>query len=350
MVAASRTAVITGSSGYVGSRIVATLSESGWSTVGFDLEDPGNVIPDRFVSGDVRDASLVQRAMQGADLVVHAAALVPLAGDTTSFHSVNVAGSAAVARSAATTGVRALVNISSSAVYGRPARLPVTTSTPTGPVDPYGWSKLAAEGAVNGSFASAVADGAVLRHVRPRTVVGPGRGGIFALLFDWVARGSALPVLGASTTIQLVDADDLAAAVALVADPGFSGRIVNVGTPWYQSLSDDLVGLCRHAGTGACVVTLPAATARVAGAASAVGLAPLAAWHTRTYAHSNYVEVADLIAAGWSPTQSNLDILCRAYDAHNGDDRSSSVHRRGLDGGVLDVAVAVLSRWPGRRR
>ena len=105
------------------------------------------------------------------------------------------------------TGVGKVVHTSSSAVFGMPAANPVLPSTVPSPVEAYGLAKLAAEWAC----LDARRRGLDVTIVRPRTILGHGRLGIFGILFDWVADGADIFVLGDGyNRYQFVHADDLA--------------------------------------------------------------------------------------------------------------------------------------------
>ena len=121
--------------------------------------------------------------------------------------------------------------------------------------------------------------------VRPRTILGHGRLGIFGILFDWVADGKDPIVLGdGSNRYQFVHADDLASACLLAAArPG--PAVFNVGTDRFGTMAEALTHLCAHAGTGARVRRVPARPAQWAMKASAaVGLSPFAPYHWLMYA------------------------------------------------------------------
>src|SRR4029079_10476918 len=87
--------------------------------------------------------------------------------------------------------VQKIVHTSSSAVFGRPASNPVTENSPCVPVEAYGRAKLRAEVLCR----EAAAAGLDVTIVRPRTILGHGRLGIFAILFDFVAAGAPVYVL-----------------------------------------------------------------------------------------------------------------------------------------------------------
>jgi dTDP-L-rhamnose 4-epimerase len=84
----SRTALITGGAGFIGSFVADRMAAAGWAVRILDALDP-QVHPQGppaylrrdadFVHGDVRDRSTVSRALDGVDVVVHAAAAVGVA-------------------------------------------------------------------------------------------------------------------------------------------------------------------------------------------------------------------------------------------------------------------------------
>ena len=154
----------------------------------------------------------------GVDVVHHNVAQVPLARDRDLFRTVNVDGTALLLQECERAGVRKVVHTSSSAVFGVPRSNPVTRDTPPAPGEAYGRAKLDAEELCR----AALSRGLDVSVVRPRTIVGPGRLGIFAILFDWIADGVDVPVLGrGDNRYQFVHADDLAAACVLAGErPG----------------------------------------------------------------------------------------------------------------------------------
>lgn len=328
----SKRVLITGSSGFLGGVLVESLNAAGIETTGFDLlTPPKGRTPDRFVQGDLRSASSVRAALDGVDAVVHAAASVPLRRDKEEHRSVNVEGTRTLALESR--DVETFINISSSAVYGIPKQLPVTPSTPLRPVDAYGQSKLAAERVLAEVFSNVASPRAVV--LRPRTIVSPSRSGLFSLLFDAVHNGWAVPVLGASTTLQLVHADDVARVVLAALDPSWDLPVVNLGSSSCKPLRDELTELIDLVGSQAKVLVLPArSTSIVLAAASALHLAPFAPWHTKTYGSSNVVDMTPLLARGLSPVFSNLDALLAAYHSyvaqtqnrHGADLAGASVH------------------------
>ena len=232
MSGAERLAIVTGGSGYFGSRLVERLRARGWRCRVFDINDPDDRAEDvEFQRGDVRDLDAVRRAVAGGDAVFNTVAQGPLAKARALFQSVNVLGTEHVLRAANDAGVRNVVHTSSSAVYGAPGRLPVTEDTPPAPAEDYGRAKADAE-ALCRRYAH---DGLDVTIVRPRTILGHGRLGIFHILFQWIAEGANVPVFGRGDNLyQFVHADDLADACALAA--ARAARPRNIGTDRFGTM------------------------------------------------------------------------------------------------------------------
>ena len=147
--------LITGGAGFIGSNLAHALVARGESVRILDDFSTGRMqnlrgIEERIdiVRGDLRDPAAVARAVQGAEFILHQAALnsIPRSikepGPT---NAVNVTGTLLLLEAARAAGVRRLVYASSSSVYGDTPGLPKTEDMPLAPKAPYGVSKLAAE-------------------------------------------------------------------------------------------------------------------------------------------------------------------------------------------------------------
>ena len=238
--------LVTGGSGFIGSRVVGELCRAGAQVMSVDWRPPPQGFPPscQAETCDIRAARLAALAAAFAPhVVVHLAAQVSVpesARRPAADADVNVRGTVTVAEAAAAAGAELLVFAASCAVYGPPARLPVGEDHPLAPVTPYGLSKAAALG-----YAEWFA-----RHRRlPVTslilgnVYGPARpargdGGVISQ-FLAAAAGRRAPVLHGDgrATRDFVHVDDVADAVLRACAAPPAGR-VNIGSGTETSIAD----------------------------------------------------------------------------------------------------------------
>jgi nucleoside-diphosphate-sugar epimerase len=343
--------LVTGGSGYFGSLLVERLVEAGHRVRVLDLNDSDQRPADvELIIGDIRDRHVVRRAVTGVDIVFNNVAQVPLAKDEALLRSVNVDGTDLLLQESMEAGVGKFVHTSSSAVFGIPAGNPVLPSTVPSPVEAYGHAKLAAEWAC----LEAASKGFDVTIVRPRTILGHGRLGIFGILFEWVADGADIFVLGdGSNRYQFVHADDLAeVCVRASASPG--AAVFNVGADRFGTMRESLESLCRHAGTGSRVRSLPAKpAAALMKAAAAAHLAPFAPYHWLMYSKSLWFDIEHVrVALDWRPVWSNEEMLADSYDWFLANragtaDAGRSAHRTTAKQGALRALKLGTKLLPG---
>ena len=343
----STNVLITGGSGYFGSLLRDRLKSRGNSVRVFDLADaddrPGEVA---FVRGDIRNEAQVREACAGCDVVYHCVAQVPLAKDKHLFESVNVLGTENLLKSALAAGARKVLYVSSSAVFGAPKTNPVTEQTLPSPAEAYGRAKLAGE-TLCAKYAK---EGLDVSVVRPRTIMGHGRLGIFQILFEWIRTGYNVPVLGRGDNIyQFVHADDLAdACILAAARPG--GTTYNCGTDRFGTMREVLEHLCAHAKTGSKVKSVPLSPAvALMNLTSALGLSPLGPYHALMYGRSLYFDTAKAKSElGWQPRFSNNEMFVHSYEWYLQNreailrSRGASHHRSAVKQGVLGLMKHLL--------
>ncbi len=339
----STRALITGGSGYFGCLLRDRLLAQGASVRVFDLVDSDDR-PDHvdFVQGDIRNAATIRQACREIDVVYHNVAQVPLAKDRPLFWSVNCGGTENLLQVCREVGIGKLVHTSSSAIFGVPPSNPVDEATQPSPGEDYGRAKLEAEQLVRRSCEEHGIDATI---IRPRTILGHGRLGIFQILFDWVEEGHDIPVLGRGDNLyQFVHADDLADACIRAAErTGFA--VYNVGAERFGSMRETLEALCQHAGRGGRVRSVPMAPAvATMQLTSALGLSPLGPYHSLMYGRSLYFDIRRAQSElGWQPRWSNSEMICQSYDwdllhkqsiqRHGG----GSPHRSAVKQGILSL-------------
>ncbi len=341
----ARSVLVTGGSGYFGTVLAGEALARGDVVRIFDLNPPGPTLAGAdFVAGDVRDRAAVRDACDGVDVVFHNVAQVPLAKDRALFDEVNVGGTANVLVAARDARVSKVVHTSSSAVFGIPEHNPVTEASPCRPLEAYGRAKLRAEISCH----DAIAAGLDVTIVRPRTVLGHGRLGVIALLFEFVADGAPVFVLGGGNNrYQLVHAADLADACLRAGDRA-GPSVYNIGALEFGTMRETLQALVDHAQTGSRVRSLPVAPARRAmRSLASLGLVPFAPYHWLLYSESLYFDVTLARSElGWEPKRSNVSMLIESYEwflAHRleSEDPDRSHHQSPVRPGLLRVLKAL---------
>src|SRR5438093_12798763 len=241
---------ISGGAGFLGLHLARRLLPDGQWVRTLDvvpLEDAGLEASVEELRGDVRDPGDARRLVEGSDVLVHAAAALPIQASREAIRSANVEGTAVTLTAALDAGVRRAVLISSTAVYGIPKHHPLREDAPLVGVGHYGESKIEAE-----RVARRVGRrGLEVVVLRPKTFVGPERLGVFEILFDWIREGRRIPILGdGSNRYQLLAVEDLVDATMSSATKDVAGETFNVVAAEFGTVRSDLEGLIAHAGSG----------------------------------------------------------------------------------------------------
>jgi len=338
--------LVTGGSGYFGSLLLDKMRPV-YACRSFDLvPDPDRPRDVEFVQGDIRDYEVVAKACRGVDVVHHNVAQQPLAKDRRLFQSVNIQGTENILRAARESGVTKVVVTSSTSVYGIPKSNPVTEETPLTPGEAYGLTKAEAE-RVCRRYAAQGTDTTI---IRPRTILGHGRLGIFQILFEWVRTGYNIPVLGRGDNLyQFIHADDLARACIIAGErPG--ATTYNIGTDRFGTMRQTLEALSRHGATGSRVVGVPIYAAEMGMLiTSKLGLSPLGAYHALAYGKPLYFDITKAQnELGWQPRYSNEEMIIESYEwylkhrqtvlATGGPSR----HRSSVKQGILSLVKHLL--------
>ena len=221
---ANRTVLVTGSSGYLGRRLVARLAERGTPVRALVHRSRGELPKGvEAVEGDVTDTASLTRACEGVDVVANLASITadrkPPAGG---YDRVNAEGPAALASAARTAGVRRIVHLAG-------------IDTTTGEPGPYLAGRRRGDAAM---LASGVESVAILR---PSIMFG-GRDSAFVKVLARLVRFSpAVPVPGdGSVRIQLVWVEDVVRCIMQLADDMRPGQFPIGGPdqPTYDEILD----------------------------------------------------------------------------------------------------------------
>ena len=344
------TCLVTGGAGFLGINLVRYLRERGIQVVSLDVapfDYPARESV-KVLDGDIRAAGAVRDAMEGVDLVVHAAAALPLYSAEEIF-STDVDGIRNVLEAAYESGIDRLIHISSTAVYGIPDHHPLKEEDRLHGVGPYGEAKIEAE-EICQEFRE---KGMCVPIIRPKSFVGPERLGVFALFYDWAKDGKNFPMLGSGKNrYQLLDVEDLCCAIYLAATLPNSrvNSTFNIGATEFDTMKEDYQAVLDYAGHGKRIIPLPAApaiwTLRLL---EKLGISPLYKWVYETAATDSFVDVAKAQRLlGWNPEFSNQDALVRNYvwyieNLASFEGSSGVSHRVPWSQGILKLAKVFFS-------
>ena len=337
--------LLTGGAGFLGINLARHLLDRDHEVASLDIADFAYPERDRVsdITGDIRDRAVVDRAMEGIDFVVHAAAALPLY-PADEIYSTDVQGTRNVIESASQHGVQRFIHISSTAVYGIPDHHPLHEDNPRIGVGAYGDAKVQAEDICFG-FRD---QGMIVPVIRPKSFVGPERLGVFALFYDWAKDGHGFPMLGdGSNRYQLLDVADLCDAIYLciTLDSETVNDTFNIGAKDYATMREDYQAVLDYAGFGKQITGLPSEPAIwLLRLLESLQISPLYKWVYETAAKDSFISIERAEKKlGFQPRYSNIDALIRNYQWYldNLEDiqlRSGVSHRVPWSQGILKLA------------
>ncbi len=265
--------VVTGGAGFIGSHLAETLLGRGEQVRIADSFITGrseNIDPFRqsveLVEGDLADPSVAARAVEGADYVLHQAAIpsVPRSvSEPLVSHRANVDATLQVLLAAREAGVKRVVYAGSSSAYGDTPTLPKREDMPTSPLSPYALQKLMSE--LYGQLFTSLY-GLETVSIRYFNVFGPRQdpsspySGVIALFVTALLAGKAPTIVGDGeqtrdfTYVANIVDGVLRAATA----PGVAGEIINVATGQQISINELARVLGKVTGVTAAPAHIPA--------------------------------------------------------------------------------------------
>lgn len=265
--------LVTGADGFIGSHLAEALVREGAKVRAFcfynsmgsagwlDTTDASvrDAMELRF--GDIRDASFVDGACDGIDVVFNLAALIAIPYSYVaprSFVDTNVGGIMSILEAARKRPVRRIVHTSTSEVYGTPATLPIRETHPLNAQSPYAATKVAADQlaiSYHRSFTTPV------MILRPFNTYGPrqsARAVLITMLSQLLAGHKEIELGRLDTKRDLTFVSDtvdgfLRAGLATNVD----GEVIQLGTGRTDSVADLFHLACKTIGVNATVRTDP---------------------------------------------------------------------------------------------
>lgn len=213
--------LVTGANGFVGSALCSKITRDGIQTRGaVRLSSAVRRNIETIAVGEVSSKTNWFSALENVQQVVHCAGRAHMVNERSptplaAFRSVNVEGTANLARQAAAKGVKRFIFLSSVKVNGEFTETgqPFTADDAPLPKDPYGVSKYEAETLLQ---KIATETGIEVVIIRPPLVYGPGVKANFESMMRWLVRGVPLPLAAMTNNRRsLVALDNLVDLIAM---------------------------------------------------------------------------------------------------------------------------------------
>lgn len=341
--------LITGGAGFLGVHLARRLLKDGYQVTLFDLANLnaqdliGKV---DVIIGDVRKSKDVEHAIKNQDYVIHAAAALPILQSKKEIFSVNVDGTKNVLEASLKNGVKRLIFISTTAVYGVPKNLPEKENSPLSPIGFYGESKLEAENLCK----EFIGKGLSINILRPKTFLGPERLGIFQLWFEAIYTGRGVFILGSGNNrYQLLAVSDVVDAIIKALITIIDGEIFNIGAKKFGTWKSDLEVVIKYVKSKSRIIGLPVLPSQIIlSLLEQLHLSPIAAWHYKTLPVPSYVSIAKAEKLlKWHPKKSNAQLLLGSYkwyEKHRSEvlGKIGTGHRMGWDFKLLNFVRRFL--------
>lgn len=257
--------LVTGSTGFVGSRLVEVLAREGKAVRACTRKTTEKIFPSVITTriDDLAGGTDWASALNGVETVIHSAARVHVMNDLSAdplleFRRTNVKGTLNLARQAAKNEVRRFIFISSIKVNGEGTELgkPYTADDTPAPSDPYGISKQEAE---QGLLRLAAETGMEVVIIRPVLVYGPGVKANFLSMMKWLSKGIPLPLGAIHNKRSLVALDNLIdLIITCMNHPGAVNQVFLVSDDEDLSTCDLLRRMGKALGKPARLLPIPA--------------------------------------------------------------------------------------------
>jgi nucleoside-diphosphate-sugar epimerase len=230
---------VTGANGFLGRFLVTALLARGDTVRAMALpSEDATWLVERGVNtlrGDIRDTNIVREAIADVEAVFHLAGMMGVWRPLADYHAVNVKGVENVCRTALNAGVRRIVHVSSTIVYGFQLPRPATEDSRFAPFpDPYAITKAQGDRLVQRMISEEHLPAVI---IRPDQFFGPGDRLHFAKFADRLRAGKNIVIGSGANTVPLIFVTDVVQGLLLALDvKGAEGRAYNLsyGEPMTQ--------------------------------------------------------------------------------------------------------------------
>lgn len=212
--------LLTGSSGFLGSQLIKDLVLNNFMVTALDINDPVKKLEEvKYIKADLKNYLNHTNLLNEFELIIHAASVLPYKNNEKEIWDKNFSTTKKLVQHLEKKDNIFFIYVSSSAVYGKPLSLPININTLRNPLDVYGESKVNSENYIidnlnKESFAI----------IRPRTILGDERSGIFDIFFNLIKMRIPLPIPNnGRQIIQFVEVRDLSNLIVHIAKSKLSG-------------------------------------------------------------------------------------------------------------------------------
>jgi nucleoside-diphosphate-sugar epimerase len=252
--------LVTGGNGFVGRHVVAALQQRGDHVRVLALPDEDTwALQRRGVEvhrGDIREPATLAAPMHRADAVMHLAAMMDVWRPLADYRAVNVDGTENVCRAALAAGVRRVVHMSSSSVYGMALGRTADEGFPLIPFpDAYPLTKAEGDRLVHRMVLKERLPAVI---VRPDQIFGPGDHLHFGRMADRLRAGTGVLVGSGDNALPLVYISDVVQGLLLALDdPRAVGEVYNITNDHPLTQREFLQTIAREVGGSPPRVRLP---------------------------------------------------------------------------------------------
>ena len=255
--------LVTGSSGFLGSSLVRSLSGlAGFDVTGVSRKHSDIYCENHISVSDINAHTDWKCLLQCTDVVVHTAARVHIMNDESldplsEYRAINVDGTLNLASQSAVAGVKRFIFISSIKVNGEqtPKGHPYMADAEPAPEDAYGISKLEAE---QGLQQLASETGMEIVIIRPPLIYGPGVKGNFASMIKLVNKCVPLPLGSIHNQRSFVALENLVDLIITCIDHPAAANEVFLASDGYDLSTTELMqGVAKAMGKRSWLIPVP---------------------------------------------------------------------------------------------
>ena len=254
--------LVTGSSGFIGSRLVGEIPCRGMHQVTAISRTQAreSVSGVSYGLADIDGNTDWSELLVECEVVIHIAAVAHLSrsspvGVLDRYRAVNIEGTLNLALKAAGAGVKRFIFLSSIGVNGNINTRPFTEDDTPNPTEHYAQSKWEAE---QGLWEIHCKTGMELVIIRPPLVYGPNAPGNFGSLMRWSEKGVPLPLGAIHNQRSLVALDNLVDLIITCIDhPAAANQVFLAGDGRDLSTTELLRGVAKAGGEAYKLIPIP---------------------------------------------------------------------------------------------